>query len=227
MREARRDPGLPWRDVASRLPEVPSRAAARASVRANRPWAAAAQPSVTTLLWTGRDPTPPVRAGTRNARAPTRWRNCGRAPWRSRRSRRPPPPAVGATRSSGRTAARSGDELLDMAGGLGLARQARHRRRCARSARVCTASASPSTKADRTGARRSHSCPDSIPAYRSRKLLRPSARHRFTLVKGPVIALLPLRVALDAAASPSCRCPRCVQPPPACATPRTGTARST
>src|SRR3954451_1926759 len=45
-----------------------------------------------------------------------------------------------------------------------VARQARHWRRCARSATVCAASASPSTKAESAGARRSHSCPDSMPA---------------------------------------------------------------
>jgi hypothetical protein len=44
------------------------------------------------------------------------------------------------------------------------ARQARQWRRCVRSATVCAASASPSTKADSVGARRWHSCPDSIPA---------------------------------------------------------------
>jgi hypothetical protein len=50
---------LPCHGVASRSPEVLSHAAARAGVRADRPWAAVAHPSVTTLLWTGRDPTPP------------------------------------------------------------------------------------------------------------------------------------------------------------------------
>ena len=68
-RAPRRGVGLPCHGVASRSPEVLSRAAARAAVRADRPWAAAAHPSVTTLLWTGRDRTSPHprRAGTRNA----------------------------------------------------------------------------------------------------------------------------------------------------------------
>jgi hypothetical protein len=69
LREARRGPGLPWRDVASRSPELPSRAAARASVRANRPWAASAHPSVDhpSLDGTRSYAPSPRRAGTRNA----------------------------------------------------------------------------------------------------------------------------------------------------------------
>ena len=59
LRDARRGPALAWRDVESGSLELLSHAAARASVRANRPWACSAHPSVATLLWTGRDPTPP------------------------------------------------------------------------------------------------------------------------------------------------------------------------
>jgi hypothetical protein len=44
------------------------------------------------------------------------------------------------------------------------ARQAKHWRRCTRRSTACAASLSPSTNAESTGASRSHSRPDSIPA---------------------------------------------------------------
>jgi hypothetical protein len=55
-------------------------------------------------------------------------------------------------------------------------------RRCGRTSTRSPGVASPSTIADNTAAHRSHSAPDSIPAYRCKKLLRPSARQRLTFV---------------------------------------------
>ena len=85
---------------------------------------------------------------------------------------------AGAASTGSSAATRDGAPLYSRS----AARQDRQVRMCGRSAAMSSALASPSARRDKSGARRSHSAPASMPATRSRNALRPSARQRLTFV---------------------------------------------